>query len=71
MREETLVIEADLDNMETLENLKTEANVLTELLYHYFDLRIEREDGTPGFVPERALHDTLHWAREIRVLRAG
>lgn len=71
MREQTPVIAADLDNMEELEELRTDANVLAELLFHYFELRLERYDGTPGFVPERALHDTLHWAREIRVLRAG
>lgn len=71
MREQTSIIAADLDNMETLGNLMTDANVLAELLYHYFYLRIERYDGTPGFAPGHALHDTLHWAREIQVLRAG
>lgn len=55
--------EEDLDNMETLEDLKTDANVLAELLYHYFDLRLERFDGTPGFAPEQALQETLAWGR--------
>jgi hypothetical protein len=70
MREQT-PIEADLDNMETLENLKTDEHILSSLLYHYFDLRLERYDGTRGFAPGQALNDTLDWARSIQVLRAG
>lgn len=63
MREQTLVIKEDLDNMEEMENLRTDANVLAELLYHYFYLRIEGIDGTPGFAPEKALQETLTWSR--------
>lgn len=62
------IIEADLHNMEVLECKTTNANILALLLHHYFDLRLERFEGTPGETPAQALAQTIEWAAKVHLL---
>ena len=60
--------ETDLDNLEYFTNLDLNPNVLMLLMYHYIDLRLDCLDGTPGMAPDHALHHTMRWATDVRLI---
>ena len=64
----TVPNETDLDNLEYLISLNLTANALMLLMYHYVDLRLDCLDGTPGMNPEQALHHTMRWAQDVRLI---
>jgi hypothetical protein len=64
----TIPNETDLDTFEYFFQLEINANALLFLMYHYIDLRLEQIDGTPGLPPEQALHETMQWATDVRLI---
>jgi hypothetical protein len=67
-RFQTVPNAADLDTLEYFFNLNINAKALMFLINHYIGLRLEDYDGTPGLPPEQALHDTLQWAHDVRLI---
>jgi hypothetical protein len=67
-RIQTVPNAADLNNLEYLFELSLNPNVLSLVMHHYFDVRLEQIDGTPGLPPEQALHETMQWAADVRLI---
>jgi hypothetical protein len=59
---------ADLDTFEYLFGLSLNPNILSLIIHHYIGLRLEDVDGTPGLPPEQALHETMQWATDVRLI---
>lgn len=59
---------SDLNTLEYLFGLNLNPNILALILRHYFDLRLEQIDGTPGLPPEQALQETMQWATDVRLI---
>jgi hypothetical protein len=60
---------ADLDTFDYLFGLSLNPNILSLVIHHYISLRLDGVlDGTPGLPPEQALHETMQWAADVRLI---
>jgi hypothetical protein len=65
----TIPNEADLNTLEYLFGLSLNPKILALIMRHYFDLRLDDViDGTPGLPPKQALHKTMQWAADVRLI---
>ena len=71
MQRVQIPIEADVDNLEIMSNLKTNEYVLSLLMHHYFGLRLGITEDQLGIAPDEALQETMEWAKERQLIQSA